>query len=53
MSEQATSDPTPTAQVPVEVVPPVSEAATNTAVERPAGVVVSRSAIYFLSLIHI
>ena len=43
MSEQASSDPIPTAQVPVEVVPPVSEAATT----RPAGVVVSRSAIYF------
>jgi len=43
MSEQATSDPIPTAQVPVEVVPPASEAAAP----RAEGVVVSRSAIYF------
>lgn len=47
MSEQAPSDPIPTAQMPVEVVPPAGDAQTNPAAPRPAGVVVSRSAIYF------
>ncbi|RYF40090.1 MAG: hypothetical protein EOO25_13405 [Comamonadaceae bacterium] len=43
MSAVPTSDPIPTPQVPVEVAPPAAEAVAA----RPAGVMVSRAALYF------